>query len=179
MWDTSHITFLPSLTKANPFGKSFTVVLLTLAQITVINTMQQKKVNSICPFIKKSSCNVYYCTKAYRELRATTIALWTETMDFIQKFLQIWLQNISRILLIVMVWSRDILKLKKRCDFCDLWQYQCKSLSFLLLLRWLKVAVLKLLLSLPLLQTAIMEICAILKAQIDAAANSSKTCCFL
>ena len=43
-------------------------------------------------------------------------------------------------------------------------------------LRWLKVAILKLPLPLPLLQTAIMEIRAILKAQTDAAAASSKTC---
>ena len=42
-------------------------------------------------------------------------------------------------------------------------------------LRRLKVAILKLPLPLPLLQTAIMEIRAILKAQTDAAANSSKT----
>ena len=40
-------------------------------------------------------------------------------------------------------------------------------------LRRLKVAILKLPLPLPLLQTAIMEICAILKAQTDAAATSS------
>ena len=40
-------------------------------------------------------------------------------------------------------------------------------------LRWLKVANLKLLLPLPLLQSAIMEIHAILKAQADAAADSS------
>ena len=40
-------------------------------------------------------------------------------------------------------------------------------------LRWLKVAILKLPLPLPLLQTAIMEIRAILKAQTDAAAASS------
>ena len=46
-------------------------------------------------------------------------------------------------------------------------------------LRWLKVAILKLPLPLLLLQTAIMEICAILKAQTDAAADSSKTCRFL
>ena len=42
-------------------------------------------------------------------------------------------------------------------------------------LRWLKVAILKLPLPLPLLQTAIMEIHAILKAQTNAAAASSKT----
>ena len=48
-----------------------------------------------------------------------------------------------------------------------------------LLLRWLKVAILKLPLPLLLLQTAIMEIRAILKAQTDAAAASSKTCRFL
>jgi hypothetical protein len=41
------------------------------------------------------------------------------------------------------------------------------------------VAILKLPLPLPLLQTAIMEISAILKAQTDAAAHSSKTCRFL
>jgi hypothetical protein len=41
------------------------------------------------------------------------------------------------------------------------------------------VEILKLPLLLPLLQTAIMEIPAILKAQTDAAANSSKTCHFL
>ena len=46
-------------------------------------------------------------------------------------------------------------------------------------LRRLKVAILKLPLPLPLLQTAIMEIHAILKAQTDAAADSSKTCHFL
>ena len=46
-------------------------------------------------------------------------------------------------------------------------------------LRWLKVAILKLPLPLPLLQTAIMEIRAILKALTDAAAASSKTCRFL
>ena len=40
-------------------------------------------------------------------------------------------------------------------------------------LRRLKVAILKLPLPLPLLQSAIMEICAILKAQTDAAAASS------
>ena len=42
-----------------------------------------------------------------------------------------------------------------------------------ILLRRLKVAILKLPLPLPLLQTAIMEIRAILKAQTDAAAASS------
>jgi hypothetical protein len=41
------------------------------------------------------------------------------------------------------------------------------------------MAILKLPLPLPLLQTAIMEISAILKAQTDAAAHSSKTCRFL
>jgi hypothetical protein len=46
-------------------------------------------------------------------------------------------------------------------------------------LRQLKVAILNLPLPLPLLQTAIMEIPAILKAQTDAAADSSKTCHFL
>ena len=50
---------------------------------------------------------------------------------------------------------------------------------FYIPLRRLKVAILKLLLPLPLLQTAIMEIPAILKAQTDAAATSSKACHFL
>ena len=53
------------------------------------------------------------------------------------------------------------------------------ALSIIIPLRWLKVAILKLPLPLPLLQTAIMQIHAILKAQTDAGAASSKTCRFL
>ena len=42
LWETSHNTFLPSLTNANWFGKSFTVVYIMKIVIIKIN---------ICPFI--------------------------------------------------------------------------------------------------------------------------------
>ena len=53
------------------------------------------------------------------------------------------------------------------------WYFVSKRCPVLLPLRRLKVAILKLLLPLPLLQTAIIEIRAILKAKTDAAAASS------
>ena len=67
--------------------------------------------------------------------------------------------------------SRDLSQADKSVFF--------PKLEFLIPLRRLKAAILKLPLPLPLLQTAIMEICAVLKAQTDAPAASSKNCHFL
>ena len=70
-------------------------------------------------------------------------------------------------------------KCKKAKNANKIFEQKCKKTKMEIPLKRLKVEILKLLLPLLLLQTAIMEICAILKAQTDAAADSSKTCHFL